>query len=77
MTPDAPSSVASLPPRRLAAARPDVDTLAGPEPTRDDIAVARRDLRIRLLRDLVANGLYQVPTEALADRLVAVVIRPA
>lgn len=37
-----------------------------------DREAARRALRIRLLRDLVNNGLYQVPTEALAERLVGV-----
>lgn len=37
-----------------------------------DRAAARRALRVRLLRDLVSNGLYQVPTAALAERLVPV-----
>ena len=30
---------------------------------------ARRRLRVRLLQDLVARGLYRIPTEALAERL--------
>ena len=33
---------------------------------------ARRKLRVRLLRDLVSNGLYRVPVDALADRLAVV-----
>lgn len=37
-----------------------------------DRAAARRALRVRLLRDLVSNGLYQVPTQALVDRLLPV-----
>lgn len=36
---------------------------------------ARRALRVRLLRDLVGNGLYRVPTDALAERLVPVLTR--
>lgn len=37
-----------------------------------DRDAARRALRIRLLRDLVQNGLYQVPTAQLAERLIPV-----
>lgn len=32
----------------------------------------RRQLRVRLLRDLVSNGLYRVETDALAAKLVEV-----
>jgi hypothetical protein len=40
-----------------------------------DPEAIRRALRVRLLRDLVSNGLYQVPTEALAERLLPVLGR--
>jgi hypothetical protein len=33
---------------------------------------ARRRLRVKLLRDLVSNGLYRIPTRELAERLVPV-----
>ena len=58
MTPHA-ASQPQLPPVPVEAAPADRDA-------------ARRALRVRLLRDLIANGLYQIPTEALAERLVAV-----
>jgi len=35
------------------------------------LAQARRQLRVKLLRDLVAHGLYVVDTGALAERLIA------
>ena len=41
-------------------------------PTPADLAEARRALRVRLLKDLVSNGLYQVRADRLADRLVSV-----
>lgn len=63
---DVLDSVASVPPQRGA-------QRLSPEPSADDLAVVRRDLRIRLLRDLVSNGLYRVSTEALAERLIGVV----
>ena len=31
----------------------------------------RRKIRVRHLRDLVSHGLYQVDTEALAEKLIA------
>ena len=37
-----------------------------------DLEARRRALRVRLLRDLVETGLYKVPVEALADRLMSV-----
>lgn len=52
-----------------AAARPPVEAApADPE-------AVRRALRVRLLRDLVSHGLYQVPTDALAERLLPVLSR--
>ena len=35
---------------------------------------ARRALRVRLLRDLVSHGLYRVDRDALAERLVSVLL---
>lgn len=79
MTPAVLDSVASPSSRPLgpadagppgSARRPEQQ--ASSEPSADDVALVRRQLRIRLLRDLVSNGLYQVPTEALADRLIGV-----
>lgn len=40
-----------------------------------DPEAVRRALRVRLLRDLVSHGLYQVPTDALAERLLPVLSR--
>jgi hypothetical protein len=37
-----------------------------------DSEAARRALRVRLLRDLVSNGLYRIRIEELAERLVPV-----
>lgn len=34
-----------------------------------DLAAVRRALRVRLLKDLVSNGLYEVRADRLADRL--------
>ena len=34
------------------------------------LAQARRQMRVKLLRDLVAHGLYVVDTGALAERLI-------
>jgi len=42
------------------------------QPPSQTTAEARRILRVRLLRDLVANGLYRVPTRELAERLAPV-----
>ena len=36
------------------------------------VADPRRHARIRHLRELVSRGLYRIPTEALAERLVQV-----
>jgi hypothetical protein len=36
-----------------------------------DLEIARRALRVRLLRDLVHEGLYRLPSERLAERLLA------
>ena len=82
MTLEVLDSVAPIPPQRAARA-PSRPALASREralsleSSADDLAIIRRQLRIRLLRDLVSNGLYRVPTEALAERLVAVVTRRA
>ena len=78
MTLDVLDSVASMPPQRAAAALPGPALAAerqglSCEPSADDLALVRRQLRIDLLRDLVSNGLYRVSTEALAERLVGVV----
>lgn len=45
-------------------ARPGVDEVT-------DLETARRALRVRLLRDLVHEGLYRLPAEGLAERLLA------
>jgi hypothetical protein len=37
-----------------------------------DLEAERRRLKVRLLRDLVANGLYRVSVDALAERLATV-----
>lgn len=42
------------------------------EPPASDQCQARRRLRVRLLRDLVSQGLYHVPVDLLADRLLQV-----
>ena len=54
---------------------PPVHQAAPPHPAppqTPDLEARRRALRVRLLRDLVENGLYKVPVEALADRLMSV-----
>jgi hypothetical protein len=67
-----PDSVACLPPQTVGPCSRALH-LSGDEPSADDVALVRRQARLRLLRDLVSNGLYRVPTEALAERLVGVV----
>jgi hypothetical protein len=42
------------------------------QPSSPTTAEARRRLRVGLLRDLVAHGLYRIPTRELAERLVPV-----
>lgn len=74
MAPDDPNSLphrdGSLAPRLPPSDAPAILPGEGCPPMSLD--AVRRRLRVRLLQDLVSRGLYRVPTEALAERLVDV-----
>ena len=80
MTLELLDSVASMPPQPTGQAPSGLSNASRQgvslEASADDLALVRRELRIGLLRDLVSNGLYQVSTEALADRLLGVLTPP-